>query len=326
MKKTLLFLGCLALFVAGCNKIQTVEEPVQDSPRHLKVNIKVNHDAETRSVKTGWAAGDKIYVTFDVCFTSELSSCLTLTYNGSSWTSEFSDEALEQLLLEQERGKLAAAYISSDRKPVFQYIPPTEDNPYSYNIMMTNSEGLTGMYLSADDVQYFVEDGTLTAELNMGLRTKSLVHFYLGGVSVGQEGNYTLNCNKLRPMHFDHFISVILDFPNYYSFLGPWTDYKLGELGEPIPASYYDGGIEFNCYLDPTGTGSETEFVFYLVDNNGTPNDTSDDVTYALTKTTTLEGGEAIRFPMLYNTDEWKVLNPSDIAPEFSGYDDEVNW
>ena len=73
MKKTILFLGCIALFVASCNKIETVEEPVQDSPRHLKVNIKVNN-AETRAVKTKWAAGDKIYVTFDVCFPAELDS------------------------------------------------------------------------------------------------------------------------------------------------------------------------------------------------------------------------------------------------------------
>ena len=78
MKKTLLVLGCMALFVAGCNKIENVEEPVQDSPRHLKVNITVNN-AETRAVKTAWTAGDKIYVAFDVCFQEEIASYLTLT-------------------------------------------------------------------------------------------------------------------------------------------------------------------------------------------------------------------------------------------------------
>lgn len=31
MKKTLLFMGCIALLAASCNKIDTVEEPVQDS-------------------------------------------------------------------------------------------------------------------------------------------------------------------------------------------------------------------------------------------------------------------------------------------------------
>lgn len=57
------------------------------------------NNAETRAVKTAWAAGDKIYVVFDVCFQEEMASYLTLTYNGYSWSSEFSDDTLEELLL-----------------------------------------------------------------------------------------------------------------------------------------------------------------------------------------------------------------------------------
>ena len=325
MKKTVLFLGCIALFVASCNKIENVEEPVQDSSRHLKVNIKVNN-AETRSVKTGWAAGDKIYVAFDVCFQEEISSYLTLTYTGTSWTSEFSDDALEELLLGKESGKLAAAYLSTDRKPVFQYTPPTETNPYNLNIFMTNSDGLTGMYLSADDVDYYVEDGTLTAELNMDLRIGNLVHFSLEGLSQDVAANYTLSCDKLAPVHFERFTYVLIDIPDsaHYEF-GPWTDFALGNPGSPVPGSYYYGGIEFNCYLTD-GFGTETEFVFYLVNNNGTPEDTSDDITYSLTKTATFRGKEAIRFPSLEYSGEWEVLTPSDINPDFNGYNDEVAW
>ena len=327
MKKTILFLGCIALFVASCNKIETVEEPVQGSPRHLKVNIKVNN-AETRAVKTKWAAGDKIYVTFDVCFPAELDSHLTLTYNGFSWTSEFSDDTIEGLLTEKGTGKLAAAFISADRKPEFQYMPAPANNPYVPSITMTNSDGLTGVFLATDDVTYTVEDGTLTAELNMAVRVNNAVHFSLEGIPTGEAGNFTLCCDKLVPAHFNRFTYVLIDIPesSYHLEIGPWTDYALGKAGEPIPGQYFDGAVEFNCALDTPVVGSETEFVFYIVNNNGTPNDASDDTTYSLTKTTTINDKDAIRFPWLNNTQEWIVLTPSDITPVFNGYNDEVIW
>ena len=325
MKKTLLFLGCIALFAASCNKIDTVEEPVQDSPRHLKVNITVNN-AETRAVKTAWAAGDKIYVVFDVCFQEEMASYLTLTYNGYSWSSEFSDDTLEELLLGKEVGSLAAAYISPNVKPEFQHVLDPE-SPYVPSIMMTNNDGLTGMFLSADDVRYTVEDGTLTAELHMAIRMDNAVHFFLNGIPAGAVENFTLSCNKLIPAHFNRFTYVLIDIPDsFHSEAGPWTDYTYGLAGEPILGQYYESGVEFNCMLDTPAVGSETEYVFFVVDNNGTPNDTTDDTTYSLTKTATLKGKDAIRLPWLSNTEEWEVLTPTDITPEFSGYEDEVRW
>ena len=318
-------MACIAMFVAGCNKIENVEEPVQDSPRHLKVNIKVNN-AETRAVKTAWAAGDKIYVAFDVCFQEELSSYLTLTYNGYSWSSEFSDDTLEELLLGKEVGSLAAAYISPNVKPEFQHVLDPE-SPYVPSIMMTNNDGLTGMFLSADDVRYTVEDGTLTAELHMAIRMDNAVHFFLDGIPAGAVENFTLSCNKLIPAHFNRFTYVLIDIPDgFHTEAGPWTDYTYGLAGEPILGQYYESGVEFNCMLDTPAVGSETEYVFFVVDNNGTPNDTTDDTTYSLTKTATLKGKDAIRLPWLNNTQEWIVLTPSDITPVFNGYNDEVIW
>ena len=318
-------MACIAMFVAGCNKIENVEEPVQDSPRHLKVNIKVNN-AETRAVKTAWAAGDKIYVAFDVCFQEQLSSYLTLTYNGYSWSSEFSDDTLEELLLGKEVGSLAAAYISPNVKPEFQHVLDPE-SPYVPSIMMTNNDGLTGMFLSADDVRYTVEDGTLTAELHMAIRMDNAVHFFLDGIPAGAVENFTLSCNKLIPAHFNRFTYVLIDIPDgFHTEAGPWTDYTYGLAGEPILGQYYESGVEFNCMLDTPAVGSETEYVFFVVDNNGTPNDTTDDTTYSLTKTATLKGKDAIRLPWLNNTQEWIVLTPSDITPVFNGYNDEVIW
>ena len=68
MKKSILVLCSLAFLASGCNKVTTVEEPAADSSRHLTVDINVNFAADTRSVKTGWEAGDVIYVAFDDWF------------------------------------------------------------------------------------------------------------------------------------------------------------------------------------------------------------------------------------------------------------------
>ena len=158
------------------------------------------------------------------------------------------------------------------------------------------------------------------------LQMWDLVHFSLEGSSQEEAGNYTLSCDKLAPVHFERFTYVLVDIPDSYHLeLGPWTDFALGNPGSAIPGSYYYGGIEFNCYLTD-GFGSETEFVFYLVNNNGTPEDPSDDITYSLTKTATFYGKEAIRFPSLEYSGEWEILTPSDMNPQFNGYNDEVAW
>ena len=80
MKKSIILLGCAALLMAGCNKVETVEEPeAQEPSKHLNVDIAVNYGEGTRAVKTGWAAGDKIYVVFDVTFLENDGYYMTLT-------------------------------------------------------------------------------------------------------------------------------------------------------------------------------------------------------------------------------------------------------
>ena len=68
-------MGCLALLVAGCNKIKHVEAPVDDpamvTPEHLTIDIRVNQEGDTRAVKKAWDVGEK-----SMCF-STISSWTT---------------------------------------------------------------------------------------------------------------------------------------------------------------------------------------------------------------------------------------------------------
>ena len=332
MKKSIILLGCAALVMAACNKVETVvvpvEEPAAQEPaKHLNVNFTVNYGEGTRAVKTEWKAGDKIYVVFDVTFLENDGYYMTLTFNGSSWISEFSDPALETKLIEKETGTLAAAYLAADEDPVFEYDNTTE--AYVRRLIMTNQDQLKGFFLatpSGEDVRYEVSDGTLTAELNMTLRAKNTLHFYLPSISSENAGNYTLCCSKLQSTHFDRFTYLYIEYGGDNPIIGgPWMDYTEGGYGKPIPGSYYDYGLEFVALLESTAVGKEMEYVFYVVDNKGTVNDTSDDTIYSLTKTVTFEGKEAIRLPWL-NESGWTILSPSDISPTFNGFYDEVYW
>ena len=130
MKKTPLFLACLALLAAGCNKVETAKEPAEEPAEvvpELKFNITANYDADTRAVKRGWVEGDKIYLAFEISFQDEVAGFptnhgyVTLTYDGSAFSNPtFSDPAFSKALQNAPEGKLAAAYVSGGN-PQFQF-------------------------------------------------------------------------------------------------------------------------------------------------------------------------------------------------------------
>ena len=305
MKKSFLFMGCLALLAVGCNKEQNMEEPRQEEvPRHLTVDITVNNASDTRVVKTGWESGDKVYAIFDFFLTDEETSkkayYLTMTYNGSSWTSEFSDPALEEYLLDRESGKVSAVYIS-DRDPVFEF----QDTGYNGNLLMTNAAGTPGYFLSASEDQYTVEDGKLVATLNMILRPNNVVHFFIEGIDEENAGNYSFINDNFKSVYFNRFFYFYSSTTDgSMAYMGPWPDYLTGEYGDAIPGAFYKSGIRFCGLLNPDVEGTQTEYLVKVVDNNGTPDDISDDIIYSLTKTATLKEKDSVKLPAL-TSDKW---------------------
>jgi hypothetical protein len=219
MKKYILVLCSLALLASGCNKVATVEEPAKDSSRHLTVDINVNFASDTRSVKTGWEAGDVIYVAFDDFFTDDPSILvsntayyMTLTYNGSSWVSAFSDEALEQYLMERESGLLAAVYYSDTPSPFSPKYRLVNGELREITLMETGSVApgffmyARSNYLSDPGVAYSVSDDKLTASLNMVLEDEE-VHFFIGGINPADSDRYSFQCNNVSYYQMYSFLS-----------------------------------------------------------------------------------------------------------------------
>ena len=320
MKKPILFLCSLALLASGCNKVQTVEEPQKDSSRHLTVDIDVSFASETRSVKTGWEAGDVIYVAFDDFFTddpsvspSETVYYMTLTYNGSSWVSAFSDEALEQYLLERESGLLAAVYysdLSSPYRPCYKLYNNSSRTLY----LIGDRAIIPGYYMYAKTeyltdpaVSYTVSDGKLTASLKMVL-PENEIHFFMDGITPEDSGRFSFKCSGVS-------------YCQCYGF-----DIVSGVramVGNPVPpaipvAPRADGVIACGL-LSRDNVDKEKEYVVELIDNNGTPEDESDDIVYTLTKTATIHSNDAIKLPSLSDS-RWVKSSNDGTHGTLNGY------
>ena len=285
MKKSILFICGLALLAAGCAKEQTIDIQQEETPRQLTVNVTVNHDGpDTRAVKTGWEDGDKVYVVFDNFFTDGTKVYyLTLTREGDSWKSEFSDQALVDYLLDKKSGKLAAAYCSGGALDL-KYKSASV-------IEVSNWAELPGFVLSTSQaVQYNVTDANeLKATITMTLTSPS-VQFFIEGVEKDKAGNYSLIDDHLCKYSVKNFQLVSSS---------PKAGIEYGSLGEIITGAYYKEGVQFCCRLSLASVGKETEYVITIIDNCGTPDDDSDDITYTLTKTATLNNRDAVKLPPL---------------------------
>ena len=346
MKKTFFYIGCLVLLVAGCNKVETevtpVEEPAVESTRHLTVDINVEYPGDTRSLKTGWEEGDKIYVAFDhyfsdvlkpasgTSYSSETAYYMTLTYTGNSWASEFSNPALEAYLLEevegQERSGLLAAAYFSDLAPQFEYAyqnrGPSADE---YSVDVLNGMGAPGFYLFDNGESYSVADDKLTASLKMKL-PDNMVHFFLEGVGPDDYQRFSLKCDVIAPAAVANINSLYVygDWGEVYAGpnVSPW-DWR-DQYGEAIPAALRSDGIAFCGFLknvtDQDGNvietivGQEAEYFIQVIDNNGTPDDSSDDIIHTLTKKATLNSKDAVKLPAL-DSGRWVDYQGADNVP-----------
>ena len=336
MKQSLLFLGCLTLLAAGCNKVQTVEVPEEEIPE-LKFNVTVTYDDGTRAVKRGWEEGDCIYLAFDISFMEEVEtfpthhSIATMKYvdyygdGNLTWVNYTTDLDFLKALLSTPSGKLAALYIADGRTPQIEY----EGEGMTRLLNMTNKDRLGGVMLMAHEVPYTMSGYVMTADINVKLYSDEYhlpVHFFLPGITASKAGNYSLRCTKLQPERFNAF--TYLDMSQYQmNNLGPWASGTLDDFGTPLYGSYYDGGLEFVGYLDRDAVAFPSDYYLVVVDNNGTPDNPSDDVYRGMAKkNAVLNGKEAIRLPELTNTSKWKVFTPSGIDPVFDGINSTIKW
>ena len=337
MKKTILFMGCLALLAAGCNKVETVELPEEatsvESPRHLIVDFQVNQGGATRSIKNSWEEGDVIYVFFDHFFLDYLTDpeiglnkfssdvqYMTLTYNGYSWQSAFADEALEKYLLGQDSGSLVAVYYSN-HVPQFRCIHGTQRPPEQFYVEVKNCSSQHGIYLFDEECPYTVQNGKLTATLNMYPHGKS-VYFFVPGITRDPQSynRYVFQCDKFGA---DILGSLQSSNPNDEGFGAPVMKLYTSTANDIVYAEYHEDGAAFAAsFANINYPGAELEYVIKIIDQKGTPQNT-DDVCYTLTKTTTINGKDAIELPPLSDP-RWVMSFVNPVTHK--GFDNHHEW
>lgn len=276
-----MILGAALLCLAGCDKTVTT---TMTTPQHLKLDLTINNQMApaTKSVKTDWADGDKVYVLFGVPQDHPTPAYLTLTRNGSSWTETWT-EGLEAEIAATTSGTLTAFFspIDIDHLEYYSYIK-------GYLVFGENY----CFALACDNAPYTVSAGVLSATMDLTLTEDHFVQLFLP-MEAANAANLTFSSAKIMKS------------------AGAGIIRESGEVGsanveysEPIPGFAFDGGVIFSGILDPEISGKETDYTFTIVDNKGTP-ETSDDVTYTLTKTATISQKDAILLPAL---SEWTIL------------------
>ena len=309
MKESMIFLGCLALLMAGCNKVEKVEvpaeEPVVESPKHLIVDFKVNQEGGTRAVKTEWTNGDKIYVFFDNFFLDYLTDpeigtktysddveYMTLTYNGVKWNYEITP-ALEQYLLDQASGTLIGVYYSK-LEPVFRVMHGKDSTREQFFVDVKNGANHAGFYMYDNNVGYTVANGTLTATLNMHLHERA-VRFFVPGITLGADG--AQHYLKSDQVTINSLSSINSAYRN-----GAFQPAQIGlsSVSNTLWANYVENGAEFyGRFVNSVTLGEYYDYIIQVVDQ-GTSS-VYDDVTYAYTSREKLYGKDNIRFPELTN-------------------------
>ena len=310
-------MGCLALLVAGCNKIENVEvpaeEPVVESPDHLVIDIKVGTEGETRAIKKAWDVGDKVYVFFDHFFLDYLSNpdigtktysndvCyLTLTYNGFTWQSEFSQSALEAYLLGQSSGTLVAVYYRHLDNPKYRCIHGKRSTLEQFFVELTNPD-YSGAYLFSQGDTYTVSGGKLSATLNMHPHELA-VRLYVPGMPESARFGLGMRSSQLVREIPNVIVSNNV---NGEGFQAPKvqtsTENVLYPSFEQSPASAQM--VFYGRLKSADSVGQEMDYVLQLTDKRA--DGTKDDLYYTFTKTATLWGKEDIELPRLRDDSKW---------------------
>ena len=276
MKKiTLLTIFGLALMaLSACNKEEVT------ASRTLKLDLNIIHDSDTKAVKTGWESGDKIYVFFGKPADHTTPAYLTLTYNGSTWTEDWT-AGLEAEIAATASGTLHAVYT------------PGKLGTMSYSTYLKTYQffdGDTGWYLKCEKVSYTVSEGVLAATLNMA-RPSNFVQFYLEG-QAANAGKLQFSGDKILKVK----VSSISE-----------TGFKQGShgYGSAIDGVAYKGGLMFSGILKSDARGIETSHTLKITDTKGTV-DKADDVVYTITATKKMKVNDAFVLPALDNA-AWTV-------------------
>ena len=183
MKRTFLILVVALLTLSSCwEQTPEAEESRTYALSSLRFNFTI-HQLETKGIKSGWESGDKVFIIFSGVNTAYV----TMSYNGSTWTSTTQGEAnLNQT------GTLTALYLPYGNNET----PAYTTDKWQF------SSGTESYFLKAEKVDYYIRDmesqaATLGAKLEM-TKGNACTQFYVPKTP-GENETMQLACNVVTP-------------------------------------------------------------------------------------------------------------------------------
>ena len=180
MKKFFVLMMAAVAVLASCQKENAVNVPEDDvvEATPITFNLTANHSDDTKAVKTGWEAGDAIFVFFSNVAAPKH---LKMTFDGSSWTSTEYDGATATPgalgLKNGDTGTMRAVFLPfGSNATVSANGSNFEFNKIYYTYYLTGTleysvannqvSGAFSMAIPEDKhyVQFFVEDASATDE------------------------------------------------------------------------------------------------------------------------------------------------------------------
>jgi hypothetical protein len=176
MKKYLILILAAAAALASCGK--ELMEPdngvVEGTP--ITFELSADYSGVTKAVKSGWEAGDAIFVFFDKV---KVPRHLKMTYNGKKWTSvEYDGETVTPGALELrngDTGNMRAVYLPYGSNATVS--PTGEQDEFGRWQYFAFSERHYAYYMTAT-LPYTVEDNKISGAFDMEI-PEGYVQFFV---------------------------------------------------------------------------------------------------------------------------------------------------
>ena len=171
----------------SCTKEEVkVEKGSQPLKYIFNIADKPSFDADTKSVKTAWEDGDKLYIVFDDALPESFDDFMIMEYDAAAEDWVVSQESANAP--SAEGGVLDALYYGNP-DPAGMFV----DNEDGGEFLFESEGSKYGkyMFLTAKDVAYTVEDGNVMSSISMDFIPNS-VRTYVQFCITGIEGDWEM--------------------------------------------------------------------------------------------------------------------------------------
>ena len=228
MKK--FFLLTILVALVACQKETVQPETVQETASPITFELTANYGNATKAVKTGWEAGDVVFVFFQGV---EAPKHLQLRYDGSSWTAvQMNGDTEGDIgLSDGQQGLMRAVYFPFGNDTVIK------TNSWGKFLFSSANKNAYDSYWLTGTLHYVVNNNKVSGAFNMCI-PEGMVQFWIedpdAAAKLATRDEYHLYCPAVSPANISGILPGSMDIDEYD-----------GYAGQAIYPNAYEGGLLF---------------------------------------------------------------------------------